>query len=299
MNTLKELKSKLKMTPRRTAIEYLKSIHQQKEAEGMKVLMQRIEEMRATIEAWDAFSRVFNTHVFKQTCFFVELYCVAVSDLCAALTSLMELNSLVSGYSNFHPSPCSPLYRGMSQEYDPLQILFGTVSLIQNTHLRAWILPQHYGLLTESQLRRCELLRARVADDPARVSSDLYPPEEALAADDSQADDSQMEEYTSVSDSRSDLYPPEAFPAEHARMEAYISVIGRRVTLENVSLSGISLAYAEQQMFLSHSKHKQFAELLAIQRGSTIGPHHYLLNEDIEGPCSNDEKHLECIPLLK
>jgi hypothetical protein len=278
MNTLSELRSKLTTTPRRAAIEYITSIHQRTEAEGMKVLVQRIAEMRATIEKLDNLSRIFNANAFAQTCFFIELYCVAVSELCAALTSLMELNTLVSTYCNFRSSPCSTLYDWMAPEYNSVQILFGAVSLIQDTHLQAWILPQHYGVLTESQVKRCELLRACVADDPAQAGSGLYQPEEAFGTE-----DSQMEAYTSVNGSRSDL------AAEHARMADYISVIGGRVTLENVSLSGIQLTHAEQQMFLKYSKHKQFAELLAIQRGDTIARHHYLSNEDIEGPCPNDQ----------
>jgi len=268
MNRFTELKSKLKTTPRRAAIEYIKSIHQQKEAEGMKVLMQRGEEMRATIEAWDAFSRILNAHAFQQTCFFVELYCFAVNELSAALISLMELNTLVSSYCNFRPSPCSSLFDCMAPEYNSLQIRFETVGLIQETHFRTWILPPHYGLLTDSQLERCQLLRAWVADDPARASSGLYQPEEGL-----EAEQAQMKAYI------------------QAKIEANISVIGRHASLENARMSGIYLTHAEQQVFLSFSKHKQFAELLAIRRGHTILPQesHYLHNGDIRDPCLNDQ----------
>jgi hypothetical protein len=52
--------------------------------------------------------------------------------------------------------------------------------LIQETNLGTWILPSHYGLLAESQLKRCELLRAWVADDPAQAGRALYQPEEIL-----------------------------------------------------------------------------------------------------------------------
>jgi hypothetical protein len=267
MNRFTELKSKLKTTPRRAAIEYITSIHRRTEAEGMKVLVQRIEEMRAVIQEFEYF-QIFNAHAFQQTCFFVELYCFAVNELSAALISLMELNKLVSSYCNFRPSPCSSLFDCMAPEYNSLQIRFETVGLIQETHLRTWILPQHYGLLTDSQLERCQLLRAWVADDPARASSGLYQPGEAL-----EAEQAQMEAYI------------------QAKMEAYISVIGSHASLENVRMSGIYLTHAEQQVFLSYSKHKQFAELLAIRRGHTILPQesHYLHNEDIRDPGLNDQ----------
>jgi len=244
-----QLKSKLKTTPRRAAIDYIMSIHRRTEVEGIKFLVQRVEEMREVMRRFECYP-IFNAYPLQQTCFFVELYCVAVTELSTAITSLMELNTLLSSYCNFRPSRCSSLFDSMALEYNALQLRFGTVSLIQETHLRTWILPSHYGLLAESQLKRCELLRAWVADDPAQAGHALYQPEENL-------------------------------DAERAQMEAYISVIRSRVSLERVSLSGIYLRHAEDQMFLSHSKFKQYAELLAIRHGYAPKESDYLLNEDI------------------
>ena len=248
-----QLKSKLKITPRRTAVDYIMSIHRRTEVEGIKVLVQRVEEMREVVQRIEYY-QCFNAYPLQQTCFFVELYCVAVTELSTAITSLMELNTFVSTYCNFRASPCSSLFDSMTLEYNALQLLFETVGLIQETHLGTWILPTHYGLLAESQLKRCELLRAWVADDPAQAGHPSYQPEQNLDAERAQ------------------------------QMEAYISVIRSRVSLERVSLAGTYLRHAEDRMFLSHSKFKQYAGLLAIQRGYTPKASDYLLNEDIRDP---------------
>lgn len=124
----------------------------------MKVLLRQVDEMQAAVRE-SVWHPVFNGHTLQQTCFFIELYCLAVSELSAALISMMELNTFVSGYCNFRPSPCSSLFDWMAPEYNSLEIRFSTVDLIQERHLRSWILPQHYGVLVQSQLERCQLLR--------------------------------------------------------------------------------------------------------------------------------------------
>jgi hypothetical protein len=43
-----------------------------------------------------AYLAVCKVYVVRQACFFVELYCFAVSDLSAALLSMMELNTFVA-----------------------------------------------------------------------------------------------------------------------------------------------------------------------------------------------------------
>jgi hypothetical protein len=64
---------------------------------------------------------------------------------------------------------------------------------------------------------------------------------------------------------------------------------GKRLCLERVSLSGIYLRHAEDQMFLSHSKFKQYAKLLAIRHGYTPKESDYLLNEDIRDPSLTEQ----------
>jgi hypothetical protein len=144
------------------------------------------------------------------------------------------------------------LFDSMAETYNALQLHLATVGLIQETYLRCSVLPRHYGLLTDLQLERCELLRALVADDPNAARSELYQPENA----------------------------PEA---EKAQMETYISIIRTRLNLRKVSMSGIRLADAEDQVFLGYSKYKQCAELLAIRRGDTAvrADFRYLLNDDL------------------
>jgi hypothetical protein len=259
MNAVTELKFKLKTTPRRAAIEYITAIHRKTEAEGMKVLLRQVDEMQGAVRE-SIWHRAFNGHTLQQTCFFIELYCVAVSELSTALISLMELNTFVSCYCNFRPSPCSSLFDSMAPEYNSLQIRFSTVDLIEETYLRSWILPQHYGPLIESQLERCQLLRAWVAEDPAHASTGLYRPEKPLET-------------------------------EKAQMEAYISVIARRASLENVSMAATYLMHAEQEVLLNYSKHQQYAELMAIRGGYTSPPKEfrYLHNEDIRDSCIEDK----------
>jgi hypothetical protein len=244
-------KLKIKTTPRRAAIAYLTSIHRMAETEGIKVFVQRVEQMKAIIREF-ACVPIRKVYVVRQACFFAELYCIAVSDLSAALTSMMELNTFVAAYCNFHPSPCSWLFDWMAETYNALQLHLATVGLIQETYLRCSVLPPHYGLLADLQLERCEWLRAWVADDPNQATKDLYQHGETLKP-------------------------------EQDQMEVYISLIRERVSLENVSVSGIRLAHAEDQVFLSYSKYKQCAELLAIRRGDKAGRGEfcYLLNDDL------------------
>jgi hypothetical protein len=246
MNTLR--KFKLKTTPRRAAIEYITSIHQTAQAEGIKTLARRIEEMKTELRGLLAPFLAPN-----QTYFFAELYCVAVCDLISALTSLMELNTIVSTYCNFRASPCSSLFEALAEAYNSVELSFASVGRMQEHHLRTWILPYNYAVLAESQLERCRLLRAWVADDPAKASSDLYEPDETLKA-------------------------------EQAQIDEYNSVLATLLSLQEVDLSGNCLAYAEQQLFQSYLKHKQYAELLAIRRGYTMSPKGYLLSEDIRDP---------------
>ncbi len=83
--------------------------------------------------------------------------------------------------------------------------------------MRSWILPQHYGVLIQSQLERCQLLRAWVAEDPTRASSDLYQPEEPL----------------------------EELSMRRWKLTFLLSAGAR--ALENVSMSATYLAHAEQR----------------------------------------------------
>jgi hypothetical protein len=249
-----QAKSELKMTPRRAAIEYITSIHRMAEAEGIKVLARQIGEMQANVREF-IFLPLCRNGVHHQTCFLVELYCFAVNELSTALTSVMELNTFVSGYSNFHPSPCSWLFDQMAQAYNALQLNNSTVDLIEETHLKSLVLPRYFVPLVDLQLELCESLRALVADDPNQAIKDLYQPDEA-------------------------------FTSEQGQMGTYISVIRTRANLENASLSGICLAHAEHQVFLSYSRYKQFNELLAARRSDKIRPEklHYLIKKTLEVP---------------
>ncbi len=84
----------------------------------MKVLLVRqVDEMQAAVRE-SVWHPVLNGHTLQQTCFFIELYCLAVSELSAALISVMELSTFVFSYCNFRPSPCSSLFDWMAPEYN-------------------------------------------------------------------------------------------------------------------------------------------------------------------------------------
>jgi hypothetical protein len=254
-------KSNLKTTPRRAAIEYITSIHRTAEAEGIKVLARQIEEMQANVQEF-IFLPICKDGVLNQTCFLVELYCFAVNELSTALTSMMELNTFVSAYSNFQPSPCSWLFDQMARAYNALQLDNSTVDLIEETHLRSLVLPRYYVPLVDLQLELCESLRALVADDPNQATKDLHQPDENLES-------------------------------EQGQMRTYVSVIRTRTNLKNASLSGVCLAHAEHQVCLCYSRYKQYAELLTARHSDKIRPEklHYLVKKTLEIPVSEDNDY--------
>jgi hypothetical protein len=244
-------KIELQTTPRRAAIEYLASIHRNPEADAIQSLTRRFDEMGADIEkkvkpflrdqeegATKETTRLLG-RATTQTCFLIELYILAVRELIHEVVSLMELNWLVSTYCNSSSSPCPSLYEQMTGQYNSLQICFETVNQIQEKYFCTWILPANYGLLVEAESNRCVSIRALVAENEAPVRAGLCQEEHCV---------------------------------ENARaaMLHHISVIRDHTSLRQAHIAGICLKHAEDDMYSSYLKCKQYAELLAKRRGDTF-----------------------------
>ena len=223
----------------------------------MEVLLKRVAEMAADIEeqseSGPAEADRFAWKAKKQTCFFVELYCVAVNELTQALISLMEMNTFVEAYCISGSSPCPYLFDQLTEGHNSVQICFETINQIQQQYFSGvWILPANYGVLTESQLDRCVSIRALVAKDPACGMDDLFEREQCV--------DQAL-----------------------ASMKVFISILQGGACFEHARTSGLFLADAEQKMYRGYVKYRKYTELLANRRGYTLreGKFDYFLGKDV------------------
>jgi len=256
---------KLQTTPRRAAIEYLTSLHRNPETDPIEPLRTRIDEMRADIESRlprlspregpKEVERLLG-RATTQTCFFIELYSIAVRDLIHTITSLMELNVFVSAFCNFASSPCPWLYEQMTGQYNSLEVRIEVVSQIETKYFcGVRVLPPSHALLTDVELNRCKALRALVAEKGTGLSSGLCDPVHCVEN-------------------------------AHAAMERYISVIRHHTSLRQARAAGICLQQADDEMYSSYQKCGQYAELLS-RRGSDkphAGRLDYLRLEDANPP---------------
>ena len=162
------VKIRLRMTPRRAAIRYIRWLHsiQGKHVPSPRGQLHKelTEELKKRIPESNRLYRLL-IRAHREFCFFVEVYTVTVCSLITTLNSSFQLNSFVLAYCDFEDEAPPELLSRLAHLHNQISIRLGAIDEIQEYFIGSSVLPTYIRNVAAEQ-------QAAMKDALESVSSD-------------------------------------------------------------------------------------------------------------------------------
>jgi hypothetical protein len=171
---------KLRLTPRRAAVQYLEWMHKSASGPGKSPLHILLKQMRTEIETrYRQKLDVARSYDEAERALFhlINIYCNAVCALFDELVGLVQLTSFAEPFCNLEQVPCQELAEELTDKCNRVALTYAIVQEIETASLRAPVLPKYLREVTEIQLSMAKSA-LELSTDPSNQKDGLIPPAE-------------------------------------------------------------------------------------------------------------------------